>query len=63
MLASLEPSRQILVLGHAIPMPMILQTREYGLELRSERNGDLQRIEEGRALLQPPERRNRMNND
>lgn len=29
MLASLEPSRQCLVVGHAIPMPMILQTREY----------------------------------
>jgi DNA helicase HerA-like ATPase len=30
MLASLEPSQQILVVGHAIPMPMMLRTREYG---------------------------------
>ena len=35
MLASLEPSRQCLVVGHAIPMPMILHTREYGYGLKS----------------------------
>ncbi len=63
MLASLEPSRQILVLGHAIPMPMILQTREYGLGLSSERDSDLQRIEAGRALLQAPPRRQRGQSD
>lgn len=34
MLASLEPSRQCLVVGHAIPMPMVLQTRQYDRELR-----------------------------
>jgi DNA helicase HerA-like ATPase len=33
MLASLEPSQQILVVGHAIPMPMMLRTRAYGHEL------------------------------
>lgn len=33
MLASLEPSRQCIVLGHAIPMPMLLRTREYGRAL------------------------------
>ncbi|RIK45929.1 MAG: hypothetical protein DCC58_04935, partial [Chloroflexi bacterium] len=33
-LASLEPTQQCLVLGHAIPMPMILRTREYGPALR-----------------------------
>jgi DNA helicase HerA-like ATPase len=34
MLSSLEPSRQCLVVGHAIPMPMILRTRQYGPELK-----------------------------
>jgi hypothetical protein len=33
MLASLEPSQQCLVVGHAIPMPMILQTRAYTRDL------------------------------
>jgi DNA helicase HerA-like ATPase len=33
MLASLEPSQQCLVVGHAIPMPMILRTRDYSFEL------------------------------
>lgn len=30
MLASLEPTQQCMVVGHAIPMPMVLHTREYG---------------------------------
>jgi DNA helicase HerA-like ATPase len=34
MLASLEPSQQCIVMGHAIPMPMLLRTREYGWSLR-----------------------------
>lgn len=34
LLASLEPSRQCLIVGHAIPMPMVLQTREYSARLR-----------------------------
>jgi hypothetical protein len=33
MLASLEPSQQCLVVGHAIPMPMILRTRDYSFDL------------------------------
>jgi uncharacterized protein len=33
MLASLEPSQQCLVVGHAIPMPMIVRTREYSRKL------------------------------
>ncbi|HUG15192.1 MAG TPA: ATP-binding protein [Thermomicrobiales bacterium] len=33
MLSSLEPSRQCIVMGHAIPMPMLLRTREYGRSL------------------------------
>lgn len=56
MLASLEPSRQCLVVGHAIPMPMILQTREYGHNLRSlleERDRD---IEIGMDLLRSKRR-------
>ncbi len=36
MLASLEPSRQCLVVGHAIPMPMVVRTREYGRALRDD---------------------------
>ena len=36
MLASLEPSQQCLVVGHAIPMPMIVRTREYGRALRDD---------------------------
>jgi DNA helicase HerA-like ATPase len=39
MLASLEPSRQCLVVGHAIPMPMIVRTREYSRQLREHSNG------------------------
>jgi DNA helicase HerA-like ATPase len=35
LLASLEPSRQCLIVGHAIPMPMVLQTREYGAGLQN----------------------------
>ncbi len=34
MLSSLEPSRQCMVVGHAMPMPIILSTREYGHELK-----------------------------
>ena len=36
MLASLEPSRQCLIVGHAIPMPMVVRTREYGRALRDD---------------------------
>lgn len=39
MLASLEPSQQCLVVGHAIPMPMVLRTREYGFALRELADG------------------------
>lgn len=34
MLASLEPTRQCMVVGHAVPMPIILSTRQYGPELK-----------------------------
>ncbi|HLT18423.1 MAG TPA: ATP-binding protein [Thermomicrobiales bacterium] len=34
MLASLEPTRQCMVVGHAVPMPIILATRKYGPELK-----------------------------
>lgn len=34
LLASLEPSRQCLIVGHAIPMPMVLQTRDYSAKLQ-----------------------------
>lgn len=39
MLASLEPSRQCLIVGHAIPMPMVVRTREYGRALRDDGAG------------------------
>ena len=31
-LASLESKQQALVLGHAVPMPVVIKTREYGPE-------------------------------
>lgn len=34
MLSSLEPSRQCMVVGHAMPMPIILSTREYSHDLK-----------------------------
>jgi DNA helicase HerA-like ATPase len=40
MLASLEPSQQCLVLGHAIPMPMIVRTREYSRRLTEQVSGN-----------------------
>jgi DNA helicase HerA-like ATPase len=39
MLASLEPSQQCLVVGHAIPMPMIVRTRAYSRALSESANG------------------------
>jgi uncharacterized protein len=39
MLASLEPSQQCLVVGHAIPMPMIVRTRAYSRALTESANG------------------------
>ncbi len=35
LLASLEPSRQCMVIGHAVPMPIVLSTRTYSNELKS----------------------------
>ena len=40
MLASLEPSQQCLVVGHAIPMPMIVRTREYSRKLMEHETGN-----------------------
>lgn len=40
MLASLEPSQQCLVVGHAIPMPMIVRTREYSRKLLDQATGN-----------------------
>lgn len=39
MLASLEPTQQCLVVGHAIPMPMVVRTRKYSRELRDDTVG------------------------
>lgn len=52
MLASLEPRQQCLVVGHAIPMPMMLRTRQYDREwLMSavKRSGRIQ--QNGKSLL------------
>lgn len=54
MLASLEPSRQCLVVGHAIPMPMILHTREYGHGLKSLLESEAKTTERGKKLLLAP---------
>lgn len=54
MLASLEPSRQCIVMGHAISMPMLLRTREYGHHLAGlveERRPD---VRTGLRLLMGP---------
>jgi uncharacterized protein len=40
MLASLEPSQQCMVVGHAIPMPMIVRTREYSRKLMEHTTGN-----------------------
>lgn len=57
MLASLEPTQQCLVLGHAIPMPMILRTREYGFGLRDLLDAEGARRKLGVDLLLGSERR------
>lgn len=54
MLASLEPSRQCLVVGHAIPMPIILHTREYGHGLKTLLESEEKTTERGKKLLLAP---------
>jgi hypothetical protein len=56
MLASLEASRQCLVVGHAIPMPMILRTRHYGMELKQLLQGRDQQAAELGAFFSDPRR-------
>jgi hypothetical protein len=56
MLASLEASRQCLVVGHAIPMPMILRTRHYGMELKQLLQDRDQRAAELGAFFSDPRR-------
>lgn len=51
MLASLEPRQQCLVVGHAMPMPMILQTRQYSNELRSLLDAQREVTDEISAML------------
>ena len=49
-LARLESKQQALVFGHAVPLPVVLHTREYGAELYESvgRNGaaDVDRLEQ-----------------
>lgn len=56
MLASLEPSRQCLVVGHAIPMPIVLHTRQYSFELQELLDERRQLAEKGKKLLMAPRR-------
>ncbi len=60
MLSSLEPSRQCLVVGHAIPMPMILHTREYGHGLKSLLEESERDVELGMGLLRSKRRQARI---
>ena len=50
-MARLEAKQQALVFGHALPLPVVVRTREYGEELYSSvvRNGNRnsQRVEDG----------------
>ena len=32
-LASLDTKRQAIILGHAVPMPVVIRTREYGFQI------------------------------
>ena len=50
MLASLDQTQQCLVLGHAIPMPMIVRTREYSRALIADPEVD-KRKQDGMALI------------
>ena len=36
MLARLDTQQQVLILGHAVPMPVVVQTRTYGPDLYAE---------------------------
>ncbi len=54
MLASLEPTRQIMVVGHAVPMPIILSTRQYGHDLKHLLDGRSRAGEELGGLFANP---------
>lgn len=56
MLASLEPSRQCLVVGHAMPMPIILQTRQYGYDLKAVLDSRREDVDLGMNLLRAKRR-------
>jgi uncharacterized protein len=57
LLGSLEPSRQCLVVGHAIPMPIVLHTRKYGFELGKLLEDEHDLAERGKNLLMAPSQR------
>ncbi len=54
-LASLESKQQALIFGHAVPMPVVVRTREYGsaesykslTDTATKRDGELARVESG----------------
>ena len=61
-LASLDSKQQALVLGHAVPMPVVIKTREYGEEFYKAMGADVedagqrrQQAENERELLFGPE--------
>jgi len=56
LLGSLEPSRQCLVVGHAMPMPIVLHTRKYGFELGRLLEDQHDLTERGKNLLLAPSR-------
>jgi uncharacterized protein len=56
LLASLEPSRQCLVVGHAVPMPIVLRTREYGYGLEKLLEEEKALATKGKNLLLAPNR-------
>jgi DNA helicase HerA-like ATPase len=57
MLASLEPTQQCLVVWHAMPMPMILRTRDYNFGLRGLLTRQDAVTQVGVSLLLNPARR------
>ena len=57
LLGSLEPSRQCLIVGHAIPMPIVLQTRDYDYKLAEPLEHEKAVADLGKNLLLGSKRR------
>jgi len=50
-LARMETKQQVLILGHAVPMPVVIHTREYGRDLYAEMAGQTAAREDAAAAL------------